>query len=87
MENNSSYLVWPAVFMLALALSGCSGGGGGDSDGASAGNNSGGQSVNSDSFLSRVNAIIGNNSDTAEPESIESIEVTTPENREPASIS
>lgn len=87
MNDNSSYLVWPGALLLALVLAGCGSGGGGDSNGTSARPNTGGQSIESDSFLSRVNAIIGNNSETAEPESIESIEVTTPENGEPASIS
>lgn len=86
MSDKSSYLVWPAVLMLSLILAGCGGGGGGSGN-TSARNNTGGQSIDSDSFLSRVNAIIGNNSETAEPESIESVTETTPENTEPVPIS
>lgn len=87
MLEKSSYLLWPAALMLALVITGCGGSGGRDSGNPNARNDTGGQSVDSDSFLGRVNAIIGNNSETAEPGDTESVQETTPETREPALIS
>lgn len=78
MKRNHTLLLVPATIVLAL-LAGCnSGGGGGGGDNARG---------NFDSFLSEVNSIIENTSETEEPRDIGSIELTTPENTEPASIS
>lgn len=71
-----------AALLLTLALSAC---GGGDTGV----DNNGGQTANagaSDAFFQRVLALIGTSSDTAPPDAIDSIAVTTPETIEPAPL-
>lgn len=72
----------------AIILAGCSGGGGDGSSATAASNGSGsvrGQ-ASSDAFVSRVAAVIGNQSENAEPESVSGTNATTPEDKEPVQV-
>ena len=71
-----------AAAALALALGAC--GDGGTAVGTGGGGGAGGGPP--DSFISAVNAVIANTSETLEPREIESISVTSPENTEPAAL-
>lgn len=68
---------------LAMTLAGC--GGGGDSGGST--NAGADQAPAADSFLSRVAALVGASTDTAEAQDIGSVQATTPDNAEPIPVS
>ena len=70
----------PAMLAAALAL-GLAGCGGGNDD-----NNGGEYTVQSDSFLSEVDKVIASTSETSEPREIDSIDATSPETVESASL-
>ncbi len=80
MTNKRLYATGAAL-LLTLALGAC---GGSSND-----DNNGGQGSNagaSDAFFARVLALIGTTSETAPPEPIDSIAVTTPDTIEPAPL-
>lgn len=84
--SNQLFFKGAAAAALALALGACGDGGtavGSGGDGSAGGGAGGGPS---DSFISAVNAMIANTSETLEPREIESISVTSPENTEPAAL-
>ena len=70
----------PAMLAAALAL-GLAGCGGSNGD-----NNGGEYSVQNDSFLSEVDKVIASTSETSDPREIDSINVTTPETVDAATL-
>lgn len=86
MLNKRFLMQAAAAAALTLTLAGCGGGGDGGGSSGSAGAGAD-QGPAADSFLSRVAALIGASSDTAEAQDIGSVQVTTPENTEPIPVS
>lgn len=91
MSSKMSFLGVAVAFSVATVLAGCGGSDGGVSSATAANaqpaSNTPQQASGADAFISRVLAIIGNTSDTAEPIGIESITVTTPEDAQPVPVS
>lgn len=84
MLNKRFLMQAAAAAALALSLAACGGGGGDSGASASAGAD---PAPATDSFLSRVAALIGTSSDTAEAQDIGSVQATTPDNTEPIPVS
>lgn len=84
MPNKHFLMQAAAASALLLTLAGCGGGGDGGVSGASTGAE---QTPASDSFLSRVAALIAVSSETAEAQDIGSLQATTPDNAEPIPVS
>ena len=82
--RNQLFFKGAAAAALVLALGAC--GDGGTAVGSGGGGGGGAGGGPSDAFISAVNAVIANTSETLEPREIESISVTTPENTEPAAL-
>lgn len=76
-----SIAILTAGVTLSLLLGGC-GGSGGYNAGSTPSSNGG-----MDAFIAEVSRILGMTSDTAEPNAIDPINVTTPEDTAPAPVS
>lgn len=97
MSSKQSFLGMVSVLCVAGALAGCGGGDGGANiasnvnaqpgSGTTPQASGAGGSGAADAFISRVLAILGSSSDTAEPVDIGTITVTTPDNAEPVPLS
>lgn len=86
MLNKRHLLQAATATALLLSLAACGGGSSGTASTA-ADNTGATQAPATDSFLSRVAALIGTTSDTAEPQDIGSVQATTPDSTEPMPVS
>ncbi|MTW10238.1 hypothetical protein GM658_06440 [Pseudoduganella eburnea] len=71
---------------LAALLAGCGGGGGGDASAVPAQEPAPATSASADVFTAAMVAIVGSTSDTTEPDDVERVAPTRPDDREPVPV-